>query len=95
VQPSRALGIIALSAVVVAAISFAAVDVIIAGGKPDVAIPPEVLIYAAVGTVALLASIVPAFIWFVSTLRQPHHDFDLEPAPVAASALPHYEQDDL
>ena len=66
VQSSRALGVFALGAVILAAISFAAVDVIIANARPhDAPCPSPPSPTPLIGTFALLASVVPAFTWFV------------------------------
>ena len=96
-QSSRALGIFALSAVILAAISFGAVDVTIAGAGDGAPIPALALVYAAIGTLALLASVVPAFTWFVNTIQHPHHDADIEPmaVPVPVRGLAGFEDDDL
>jgi hypothetical protein len=95
VQSSRALGIFALSAVILAAISFAAVDVIIAHAGRDAALPGPAVLYAAIGTVALLTSIVPAFTWLVRAIEHPHHDADIEPLPAKVSTLASYAEEDL
>lgn len=94
-QSSRALGIFALSAVILAAISFAAVDVTVAGANTEAGVPPVAFAYAAVGTLALLASVLPAISWFANTIKHPHHDADIEPitVPVRSSAL--FDEDDL
>ena len=84
-QSSRALGIFALCAVILAAISFAAVDVTVAGSV-DSSVPPVAVVCALIGTVALIASVVPAFIWFTRSIHHPHHDADIEPIPVAVVA---------
>ena len=87
----RALGIIALVAVVLAAVSFAVVDVSIANANgcvgstapcSDRTIPAIALFFAALGTIALLASIIPAFTWFTHALQHArtdeHDEADLE-----------------
>jgi len=93
VQSSRALGIFALSAVILAAISFAAVDVTVAGAV-DSSVPPTAIVCALIGTIALIASIVPAFTWFTRSIHHPHHDADIDPLPVAVTART-FEEDDL
>jgi hypothetical protein len=95
VQSSRALGIFALSAVILAAISFGAVDVTIAGAGEGGPVPAVALVYAAIGTLALLASVVPAFTWFVNAIHHPHHDADIEPLPVPVRGLAGFEDDEL
>jgi hypothetical protein len=93
VQSSRALGVFALAAVILAAISFAAVDVTLATEPPDT-LPPAALAYAAIGTLALMASVVPAFLWFTNWIHHPHHDADIEPIPV--TVVPRtFDEDDL
>ena len=93
VQSSRALGVFALSAVILAAISFGAVDIVISNDRSSV-VPAPAVLFAVIGTVALLASVVPAFAWMVRTLRHPHLDADIEPMPVPVSAVS-FEDDDL
>jgi hypothetical protein len=95
VQSSRALGVFALSAVILAAVSFAVVDVFIADAGPDAALPLPALIYAVIGAIALLVSVAPAFAWLVKVIEHPHHDADLEPMPVPASTLASYTEEDL
>jgi hypothetical protein len=93
VQSSRALGVFALSAVILAAISFAAVDVIIANAGVDAALPADAIAYGAIGTIALLSSIVPAFTWFVRAIDHPHHEADIEPMPMTVSRLAFDEEE--
>jgi hypothetical protein len=94
VQSSRALGAFALSAVILAAISFGAVDIIISTNRSST-LPSPAVLYAVIGTLSLLASIVPAFVWLVRTLRHPHLDEDIEPMPVSVSAASSFEDDEL
>jgi hypothetical protein len=84
----RALGIFALTAVILAAISFAVVDVSIAnangcvgvsGPCADTRMPLQAIFFAILGTVALLLSVLPAIRWFSGAIHHPHHDDDLEP----------------
>jgi hypothetical protein len=81
----RALGIYALSAVILAAISFAVVDVSIAdangcigvsGPCADSAMPLAATAFAIVGIIALLVSVVLALKW-ISGAIHPHHDADV------------------
>jgi hypothetical protein len=83
----RALGIFALAAVILAAISFAVVDVSIAnangclgvsGPCADTSMPFAATAFAIIGTFALLASVLPAISWFVGAIHHQHHDADLE-----------------
>lgn len=72
----RALGGIALTAVIVAAVSFAVVDVSTsaASGCIDAVLctertlPPIAIVFAVIGSVALVAGIVPALTWLVSAI---------------------------
>lgn len=86
----RALGAIALIALGVAAVSFALVDVTVVGACDDAAcrsgIPPVAIVFAALGVLAALVSIVPTVLWIVQALRAAHHhheDHDREYARVA------------
>lgn len=102
---SRALGIFALCAVILAAISFAAVDVTIASANgcegavracADSALPVVAVVCAVVGTVSLLASIVPAFTWLAGVIQHSHHDHEADVATARMAVLrPAYEDDDL
>jgi hypothetical protein len=92
-QSSRALGVFALCAVILAAIAFAAVDVSVAV-TADGTLPGIAIVSAVIGTVALMASIVPAFAWFVRSIEHPHHDADIEPIPVSVTPRT-FEDDDL
>lgn len=94
VQSSRALGVFALSAVILAAISFGAVDIIISTDS-SATVPAPAVLYAVIGTLSLLASVVPAFVWLVRTLSHPHLDEDIEPIPVSVSAASSFEDDEL
>ena len=96
VQSSRALGVFALAAVILAAISFAAVDVVITTAAPNDTLPVAAVTYALIGTFALLASVVPAFIWFARSMSHPRHDDDIEPIPVTVNAaLDSYREEEL
>lgn len=89
-MPSRALGIFALCAVVLAAISFSAVDVAIGGTTGcgaescDPALSGGALTCAIIGTLALLASIPAAVAWFVDAVRHEHPDAELPHVALAA-----------
>lgn len=83
----RALGILALAAVVLAAISFAVVDVSIAnangcigvsGPCPDTTMPWVATVFASIGTIALLASVLPAINWFVGAMHHAHDVAEFE-----------------
>ena len=97
----RALGIFALVAVILAAISFAIVDVSIAnandcvgvsGPCADTTMPFVATIFAIIGTVALLSSVMPAINWFVGAIHHPTHDADIEPIRLARVA---YQEEEL
>ena len=96
-QPPRALGFFALGAVILAAISFAAVDVSLSNA-PENAVPAFTIVAAIIGTVALLASVLPAITWFADTLRHSRHDADIEPMAMAIArpaSLAEFDEDDL
>jgi len=75
----RVLGVIALVAILVAAISFAVVDVSIADGCGDTAcnagIPVVAITFAALGALAALVSVIPTVSWIVEAVRatRAHH----------------------
>jgi hypothetical protein len=101
--PNRSLGIFALAAVILAAISFALVDVSIAGANgcigatracPDADMPTSAIVCAIIGTIALLASVRPAIQWFVHAIHHQHHDADIEPMRVVVQPSV-FEDDDL
>jgi hypothetical protein len=96
VQTSRALGIFALSAVILAAISFAAVDAIIAAAGRGTPLPAVALACAVTGTVALVASVPPAIIWLAAAIRRAHHEAEshTDSRPFAV-VRPVYEDDEL
>jgi fumarate reductase subunit D len=81
-QSPRALGIFALAAVILAAISFAAVDISLSTADGD-ALPAVTITAAIIGTVALLASVLPAITWFVDAIHHARHDADIEPVALA------------
>ena len=97
---SRVLGTVALSAIVVAAISFAVVDVTVADGCAldcSSGIPVIAITFAGLGALAALVSIVPAIGWIVESVRDsrsvsPEHDRELARA---ARARTLYVDDDL
>lgn len=102
-QSPRTLGIFALSAVILAAISFAVVDVSISSANgclgvsapcEDLSLPLPAILFAVLGTLALLASVVPAIRWFVDTLQHTHLDADIEPMRMAI-VRPAFEDDEL
>jgi hypothetical protein len=103
VPSRRAPGIFALCAVVLAAISFAGVDVSLAdsGGcgaaTCSAGLPGFAVVCAVVGTLALLASIPPAVAWFVSAIHHAQHDAETEHPGLAAlrpATVRSYEEDD-
>lgn len=91
----RVLGAIALSAVVVAAISFGVVDVSIADANGcvgvssvclDHTVPPVAITFAALGVLALLVSILPMVKWIIEAVhvgRMSDHDVAQEEAVLA------------
>ena len=90
----RALGIFALTAVILAAISFAVVDVSIAnangcvvtsGPCVDTRMPLMATSFAILGTIALLLSVLPAIRWFAGAIHHPTHDEDFEAQALAAA----------
>lgn len=80
-QPHRALGFFALGAVILAAISFAAVDVSLSNAGDE--LPAFTVVAAIIGTLALLASVLPAITWFADTIHHARHDADIEPIAMA------------
>jgi hypothetical protein len=97
----RALGIFALVAVILAAISFAIVDVSIAsandcvgvsGPCADDTMPFVATIFASIGTVSLLLSVMPAINWFIGAIHHANHDADIEPMRLARVA---YQEEEL
>jgi hypothetical protein len=99
VNSRRALGIFALAAVVLAAISFAIVDVSIAnangcigasGPCTDTTMPFVAIIFASVGTIALLLSVLPAINWFVGAIHHSHDTTEFESMRVV---VPSYEEE--
>ncbi len=97
----RVLGIVALGAILVAAVSFAVVDVSIAAACGDggcsAGIPPVAVSFAALGGLAALVSIIPAVTWIVDAIRHARHpqpDVDRELAR-AHRARPVYSDEEL
>ena len=93
--------VIVLSAILVAAVSFAVVDVSIADGCGDGAcnagIPAVAITFAALGGLAVLVSVIPAVTWIVEAIRNarhPHPDVDRELAR-AHRPRPTYSDEDL
>ncbi|HWH97542.1 MAG TPA: hypothetical protein VNS80_04175 [Pseudolysinimonas sp.] len=70
---SRVLGVVALTAILVAAVSFAVVDVTIAdgcGASPcNGDIPIVAITFAALGGLSALVSVIPAVSWIVEAIR--------------------------
>jgi hypothetical protein len=98
---SRVLGVVALTAIVVAAISFAVVDVTIAAGCDEgpcnAGIPIVAITFAALGALAALVSVIPAVSWIVEairTARAASHEEDRELAR-AVRARPVYPDEEL
>jgi len=97
----RTLGVVALVAILIAAVSFAVVDVTIAegcAGAPCTSgIPLLAITFAALGALAALVSVIPAVSWIVEairTARAASHEDDRELAR-AARSRPVYSDDDL
>ena len=69
----RVLGVVALTAILVAAVSFAVVDVTIADGcgtsTCNGGIPIIAITFAALGALAALVSVLPAVTWIVEAIR--------------------------
>ena len=74
---SRVLGVVALGAILVAAISFAVVDVSISDGcgqgPCNGGIPVVAITFAALGGLAALVSVIPAVTWIVEAVRSARH----------------------
>ncbi|HEX7835478.1 MAG TPA: hypothetical protein VF479_08435 [Pseudolysinimonas sp.] len=96
----RALGIAALAAVILAAISFAVVDVSIAeangcigvsGPCADTSMPFEATAFAIVGLLALMLSVIPAAKWVSDAMQHAHHDAELESMRLVGAS---YEDDE-
>lgn len=100
---TRVLGAVALVAILVAAISFAVVDVTIAdgcGASPcNAGIPVISITFAALGGLAALVSVIPAVTWLVDAIRDarsPHPDADREVARAhRARPAPSDDDEDL
>lgn len=96
----RVLGVVALTAILVAAVSFAVVDVTIADGCGEGAcragIPVVAITFAALGALAALVSVLPAVTWIVEAIRTARatHEDDGELAR-AARARPVYPDDEI
>ena len=98
----RVLGTIALSAILVAAVSFGIVDVAISDGCADgpcnSGIPVVAITFAALGALAALVSVLPAVGWIVEAIRgarAPHPDADRELARAhRARRDPGFPEDD-
>lgn len=87
----RLLGVIALSSIIVAAISFAVVDVSIADGCGDgpckAGIPVIAITFAALGALAALVSVIPAVTWLVDAIRTARHASHEDDDAVLARAV--------
>lgn len=98
---SRVLGVIALVAILVAAVSFAVVDVTIsdgcAGGPCNAGIPIVAITFAALGGLATLVSVIPAVSWIVDAIRTARHASheDDEELARAARVRPVHSEDDI
>src|SRR5689334_2938281 len=88
---SRVLGVVALGAILVAAISFAVVDVSIADGCGDGpcngGIPIVAITFAALGALAALVSVLPAVTWIVDAIRSARHASHLDDDAELARAV--------
>lgn len=100
-QSTRVLGGVALVAILVAAVSFAVVDVTIADGCAsapcNAGIPIISITFAALGGLAALVSVIPAMTWLIEAIRDaraPHPDADRDVAR-AHRARPAYDDEDL
>lgn len=76
---SRMLGIVALTAIGVAAVSFGVVDVTIAsgcgGGLCTAGIPLFAIVFSVLGGLATAVAVVPAIGWVIESVREAsHHD---------------------
>ncbi|MGV3713308.1 hypothetical protein [Pseudolysinimonas sp.] len=98
----RVLGVVALVAILVAAISFAVVDVSIADGCADATcnggIPVVAITFAALGGLAALVSVIPAVTWIVEAIRNSraaHPEVDRELARAHRPSRRGFEDDDL
>ncbi len=98
---SRVLGVVALMAILVAAVSFAVVDVTITdgcgAGPCKAGIPIVAITFAALGALAALVSVIPAVSWIIEairTARAASHEEDRELAR-AVRARPVYPDDEL
>lgn len=96
----RALGITALTAVILAAISFAVVDVSIAeangcigvsGPCADTSMPLQATAFAIVGLLALMLSVIPAAKWVTDAMQNAHRDAEREAMRLVGAA---YEDDE-
>ncbi len=99
---SRVLGVVALTAILVAAISFTVVDVTIAegcgAGACNAGIPIVAITFAAIGALAALVSVIPAVSWIVEairTARAASHEEDDRELARAVRARPVYPDEEL
>src|SRR4051812_13330555 len=81
VRSKRVLGAVALIAIVVAAISFAVVDVSTSAASgcldsnvpcTDTVVPPIAVVCAVIGSIALIAAAIPAVTWIVYAFSSQH-----------------------
>jgi hypothetical protein len=70
-RSSRGLGAVALGAIVIAAISFAVVDITAGGCDASCGadVPVVAITFAALGSLALLVSVLPAVTWIVEAVQ--------------------------
>jgi hypothetical protein len=98
----RVLGVVALAAILVAAISFAVVDVSIADGCADAScnggIPIVAITFAALGALAALVSVIPAVSWIVEAIRSArasHPEVDRELARAHRASRTSFDDEEL
>lgn len=98
---SRVLGVVALAAILVAAVSFGVVDVTITDAcgtaTCNAGIPIIAITFAALGGLAALVSVIPAVSWIVEAIRSARaatHEDDHELAR-AVRSRPIYVDEEL
>lgn len=97
----RVLGVVALSAILVAAVSFAVVDVSVSDGCGNgpctSGIPVVAITFAALGAIAALVSVIPAVAWIVEAVRGARHSHPEADRELARThrARPTYSDEDL
>ena len=91
-QSTRVLGGVALVAILVAAVSFAVVDVTIADGCAsapcNAGIPIISITFAALGGLAALVSVIPAMTWLIEAIRDARAPHDASAAGARRRAPP-------